>query len=353
MGVLYPGPAQDSAYGKTYLKHLCGAKVRAADCLPSFADLQAFPLSQVFRAADAYQMDRIVGEADAGFPQSMPRGPLVDGKLVTSQPLDGYGPANATAAKPFVFGINGNEGVAFAAMTCAAFASNDGIPNPDPTEAARCLPTGAKASMMDPAWYDAAIAQLYGPAAAQVAAFTDAVGAKPYDAHSVPGTAYYNAASQAMAAVIGADNFVCAHMRAANRVFNQAPGQNIYAYMFTQPPLFDLYASLGTRACAPEYGQVCHGDELAFVFDTLAVTSAEFNGTLPVPAADQRLSADMGRAWTAFARDLSMPTEWRPYRPGGRAMNLNGEKPGLFEVSLLAEKANCAALWDRLAPMGR
>lgn len=355
MGVLYPGPGQDSAWGENYLQHLCGPKVRSADCLPNTADLQAFSLAHVFQAASAYQTERMLKEADAGFPQSMPWGPLVDGTLVTSQPLDGYGPANAKAAKPFVFGMNGNEGVAFAAMTCAAFASNNGTPNPDPAEAARCLPPGSKASMMDPAWYDAAITQIYGPAnAARVRAFSAADGSRPYDAHSLPGTAYYNPAAQAMAAVVGADNFICANLHAVDRVLQQVPGQQVHAYLFTQPPLFDLYADLGTRACAPEYGQVCHGDELAFLFDTLAVTSAEFHGILPVPAADQALAARMGKAWTRFARDLNMPAPWRPYRPGqGLIQVLNSSKPGQVDSATLNAQAHCASLWDSFYPQGR
>lgn len=355
MGVRYPEPGQDSAYGENYLKHLCGPKVRPADCQPSAADLQAFSLAHVFQAAGAYQTERMLREADAGFPQSMPWGPLVDGTLVTSQPLDGYGPVNAKAAKPFVFGMNGNEGVAFAAMTCAAFASNNGAPNPDPAEAARCLASGAKASMMDPAWYDAAITQIYGPAnAARVRAFSAADGTRPYDAHSLPGTAYYNPAAQAMAAVVGADNFICANLHAVDRVLQQVPGQQVHAYLFTQPPLFNLYAALGTRACAPEYGQVCHGDELAFLFDTLTVTSAEFDGILPVPAADQALATRMGAAWTSFARDQAMPGPWQPYRPGkGAAMVLNSKSPGMVDTATLKEQAHCTRLWDPLYPKER
>ena len=330
------------------IDRLCGPKVQPAAI--NFADLQAFPLARCSRRRRL--SDRAYHRQADAVSTIHARG-LVDGRLVTSQPLDGYGPGNAGAAKPFVFGINGNEGVVFAAMTCAAFSANDGIPNPDPAEAAQCLPAGAKASMMDPSWYDAAIAQLYGQAgAARIRAFTDGAG-KPYDAHSLPGTAYYNAAAQAMAAVVGADNFVCANLRAADRVSRQAPGQPVYAYVFTQPPLFDLYAGMGTRACAPEYGQVCHGDELAFVFDTLAVTSAEFAGTLPVPAADRRLAQTMCGDWSGFARDLVMPGQWRPYGPGGEMMELNADGAGMVAVSRLAARADCPTLWDHLTPLGR
>lgn len=354
LGVLYPDRRQASRQGRLFLQKLCGVKVRSADCHPTPADLQSYSLAQVFRASGAYEAERMAAEADAGFPQSMPWGPLVDGHLVTSQPLNGYGPANLAAPKPFVFGINANEGVAFAAMTCAAFASNDDGPNPDPQEAAKCEPVGASASMMSPSWYDGAITQLYGKSGAErVRAFTASHGGRPYDAQSLPGTSYYNPASQAMAAVVSDDNFVCANLRMAKRVAQQVPAQRIHAYLFSQPPLFDLYASMGTLACSPANGQVCHGDELAFVFSTLAVTSAEFSGTLPVPAADQAVSDAMVRAWTGFARDLTMGGDWPAFSAGGMVKRLDAKGPGSVSEGELAAAAHCPELWDRLTPLKR
>ncbi|MCA1908258.1 MAG: carboxylesterase family protein [Magnetospirillum sp.] len=348
LGVVYPDRRQASRQGQSFLRHLCGIKVRPADCHPTPADLQSYSLAQVFRASGAYEAERMVSEADAGFPQSMPWGPLVDGHLVTAQPMNGYGRDNVVAPKPFVFGVNANEGVAFAAMTCAAFASNDAGPNPDPREAAQCLPVGATASMMSPQWYDGAITQLYGKTgAAQVRAFTASHGGKPYDAQSLPGTSYYNAAAQAMAAVVADDNFVCANLRLAQRVAKQVPAQRMHAYLFSQPPLFDLYASMGTQACSPANGQVCHGDELAFVFGTLAVTSAEFGGTLPVPAADQAVSDSMVRAWTDFARDLTMGDHWPAFTDGGMVRRLAANGTRLLAGGELAAAAHCPQLWDR------
>lgn len=351
LGVVYPDRQQASRQGQLFLRHLCGIKVRPADCHPPPADLQGYSLAQVFRASGAYETERMVTESDAGFPQSMPWGPLVDGHLVTGQPLKGYGRDNVAAPKPFVFGVNANEGVAFAAMTCAAFASNDAGPNPDPKEAAQCLPVGATASMMSPQWYDGAIAQLYGKTgAAQVRAFTAGHDGKPYDAQSLKGTSYYNAAAQAMAAVVTDDNFVCANLRMAKRATQQVPGQRVHAYLFSQPPLFDLYAGMGTQACSPANGQVCHGDELAFVFGTLAVTSAEFGGTLPVPAADQAVSDAMVRAWTDFARDLTMGDDWPAFTAGGMVKRLDAKGANTLSGGELAAAAHCPQLWDRLAP---
>lgn len=349
MAVLYPLPGQASGYGLNFLGHLCGPTVKPTDCHPSFADLQAYSLRQVFRAADAYGLDRMLQEADAGFPQTMPWMPLVDGALVTGQPLDGYGPRNLGAAKPYIFGMNGNEGVLFAGMTCAAFAGSQGEVNPDPAEAAQCLPVGAKTSMMSAQWYDGAIAALYGAdGLARITAFSDARGKTPYAVRSLSGTSFYNAAAQAMAAVVGDDNFVCANLGAADRVLTQAPDQPVYAYSFAQPPIFDLLAGSGTQACTPANGMVCHGDELAYVFNTLEVTSAEFSGIQPVPAADRSLSKSMGKAWTAFARDLTPPAEWLGYGRGGGVLVWRGDGRAPTMTADLSATAHCRTLWDKV-----
>jgi len=349
MGVLYPLVAEASANGQDFIAALCGATVTPSNCLPSFANLQDYSLRQVFRATNVYELNRIQHEADVGFLQSMPWGPVVDGTLVTGQSLNGYTPQSRPNPKPFIFGMNGDEGVLFAGIACAAFASNHGEVNPNPAEAGQCLATGAKSSMMNTQWYDGAIAALYGVhGLARITAFSDSRGQTPYAVRSLKGTGFYNAAAQAMAAVSGDDTFICANLRSANRALAQAPRQPVYAYSFTQPPLFDLLAGSGSQACAPANGMVCHGDELAYVFNTLDVTTAEFNGVLPVPAANHQLAKAMGKAWTDFARDLSPPGAWRPYGQSGEALVWHGDGSAPTMTARLATNAHCRTLWDKV-----
>lgn len=351
MGIRYDGPAQASDNGALFLRLLCGRRVKSANCHPSFAELQAFSLAQVFKAQDAYGLDKILSTPSAGFPQSIQWAPVIDGDLITGQPQDGYGAANIKTPKPYIFGVNADEGTAFAGMTCASFASNHGQINPVPSEAAQCIPAGATSSEMNEQWYDEAMTSLYGakPAAA-ITAFRDAGDHRPYDAHTLPGTSYYNAPSQAMAAVSNDDSFVCAGLRAADRSLAQVPGQQVHAYVFAQPPLFDLYKDTGTTACIPANGQVCHADELAFVFNTLTVTATEFNGTLPVPATDRRLAGSMAVAWTRFARDLAPPAPWQPYAATGGFWRWQGTDGAMVPTMNLADKAHCPTLWNKITP---
>ncbi|MBF0327304.1 MAG: carboxylesterase family protein [Alphaproteobacteria bacterium] len=342
MSVQYRTPTQGSKDGSTYLKMLC-AQAGWKKCAPTVAQLQTASLDQVMAAQTAYsgQGSSLWRIIRSGFPEALPWTPVVDGTFVTGQPLDGY--AKGMPSKPTLFGTNADEGAIFAGIACAGEATTNGIPNPNTAQLAQCIPAGKTSSPLNPTMYGEAIAGLFKPInEPRITGFKNAAGAQPYKASAATGTSFYNGTAQTFASVINDQSFQCGNLQSANAALKQAPNNPIWAYRFAQPPLFNSYPTVPTQACAPGNGQVCHGNELPYVFNTLN----QF--VQPVPAADAALAQAMGQAWTSFAANLTPPAGWTRYAANGQVQLFQGS--GGTMAPGPAQSSNCTALWDKVSP---
>jgi carboxylesterase type B len=204
--------------------------LRAADVNAILAGQQAFTeqMSTVFSGAKYY----------------IPFAPVIDGALLTRQPVDGG--AEGALVKPILMGTNRNEAVIF-----------------------------VEGEAITPGSYSAWAASLFGKDFQKVIA--------KYPARN-------DSNNSDLWARVQTDNFLICSTRyvAANA---KAP---IYAYLFNHQPSFKVW---GGPACR-EGNTVCHGDELPFVFHTADKIGGSFT------AAEERLSNTMMDHWTNFATHL-------------------------------------------------
>jgi len=173
--------------------------------------------------------------------------PAIDGKVLTREPV--VAAAEGGTTKPILMGTNKDDGLYFAVS--------------EPSPASKY------------AWE---IASLFGHAFERVIAKYPP-GADPADTNEVVWgrvqTDYFN---------------LCSTRRVAERV--QGP---VYAYLFNHQPSFQV----GAGSLCVKDGNVCHGDELPFVFNT----AASQKGTFTPPEA--ALSETMMTYWTNFATYLT------------------------------------------------
>lgn len=329
MGFQYPsGIHQINTNFRSFVSSLC--KAGAPDChKPSLAWLQSLPLATVMAGQADYStpvrsLERIV--TNGGLPEALPWTPVVDGVTVMGQPYAGY--VAGAPAKPLIWGINSDEGDLFAD---AAYIAN-----------------GNKFSTAD---YGAIRDAIFG------LAYSTRIGlyntgsllhpVLPYSSlaqTSVPSYFAGSPAAEALSNVINDFAFRCGNLMSAQAVYYQQKFQTsvppTYAYLFTQPPAYDTWGP-EVPACTQASGNVCHGAELPYVFNTLP------NYLNPVPPANAALAQTMATAWTTFATTLQVPN-WTPYSPAtGSAIRTLGSGPA---PASLAQAANCPGLWQYLPP---
>lgn len=311
LGVVYSAPADAKTAGNVFMDDLC--RLYNWDHLLDKKPPPRCPktgwLGHVTTQEIVHTQGK-AGKAKPSFSPSLPWAPVIDGSLVTGQPYAGYAPA-MTSRKPLGLGVNRNEGVLFAALDYlvdkSTFTQDE---------------------------YGSTLEQLFG------ADLKKKILATPRYQPPTEWTAtYYNNVAAAFANVVNDYVFSCGNVAAANAAASAAGAAPVFGYWFTQPPFFD---PLGLGACKPSTGNVCHGNELAYVFDNLgAVTTSKYQPKI----SDIALAAAMSSAWIAFANNPTAPQGWLRYQPGAGSTRLaqwNGSD--VTPVDLDTE-ANCSALW--------
>jgi carboxylesterase type B len=174
----------------------------------------------------------------------IPFSPAIDGTVLTRQPM--HGAADGTARKPILMGTNKNEAVLFVG--------------------------GRDVSPME---YSAWVASLFGKDFQKVIVrFPERPG---------PG----NGATWARAQT---ENFLLCSTRHV-AVTSKAP---VHVYLFNHQPSFNVWGGADCR----KDGNVCHGDELPFVFHSADKIGGKFTPE------EMRLSNAMMEHWANFAATL-------------------------------------------------
>jgi carboxylesterase type B len=241
--------------------------------------------------------------------------PVIDGSLITGQPL-----ANAGNLKvPMLMGTNKDEGIFFAYRMAQSQAQ--------PQSATIC-PNG---SLIPPSDYTpvngyvAVLDRLFGQNNS-----LQILQNQRYNCSTAPCTPQ-------LANVITDYIFTC-----ANRQFALQAGsaRKLYMYLFTQVSSFNLWGPpnpIDVPACQ---GQVCHGDEIPYVFNTARALNKTF---LPE---EETLSQMIGGYWASFAKDQSPGNAWPLFTPNKAYLMLNEKSSTAIDP--LNTTANCDSLWGNI-----
>ncbi|CAM3500069.1 carboxylesterase family protein [Paracidovorax anthurii] len=294
----------------------------------------------------------LLGEAAPQVRDGLPWSPTQDGTVIAGQPLAGYATASMPA-KPFVFGINRDEGAVFANMAYLKLGNT------------LLNPLMVNQGMLPRVWQ--------GDSAKILAYTVDTQGTKttPYKAPAASAPSYMNRTAVTLSSIINDFAFRCGNLAMADRAAaanaKASPAQPAFGYLFAQAPLIDLYSS-GTppkpiQACLPGNGNVCHANELPYVFNTIGTAYAAYTqGSKPPPAADQTLATTMAAAWASFVNNPSspaswapsgsLPTTWTPYAGTSSPLALwDTAGAGSVAAATIDAEANCTALWNTIAPI--
>lgn len=341
MGYQYRTTAQAQADGATFMSRLCTRTLNTQQkCRTDAGWAQSASLDAIRDAGEFFMTGAWGRLKSGGIPEALAWTPLVDDTLVTGQPYRGY--AANMPAKPYVFGMNADEGVIFAAMAEKLL----GI-------------------TLSPAVYDTMLTKIFGEKnQATIVGYPTTSTTKPYQAKGHATTPPLDPTASTLAQVITDFAFDCGNLVAADATVavNQAKSLPVYGYLFAQKPFFNLYPD--SRACTADAGHVCHAYELPYVFNTLAYadtvnTDAQKSPPRPVTPADVAVSRDMAKAWTSFANaPKSAPNaSWTAYTPGGRLYVWTGSSDGKTDAShmqtasdpTLSSSAYCP-LWKTMPP---
>ncbi|AVS83399.1 carboxylesterase [Paracidovorax avenae] len=290
----------------------------------------------------------LLGEAAPQVQDGLPWSPTLDGMVIAGQPLAGYATTSTgpMPAKPFVFGINRDEGVVFADMAYLKLKDN-----------------------LNPVTVNNIVVPwVWGRDSAKAITGYTVQGAAPYKAPAASASSYMNNGSAVtMSNIINDFAFRCGNLAMAGRGAaanaKASPALPAFGYLFAQAPIFNLYRTGPQRtpvpACQPDAGNVCHANEIPYVFNTIGQLDAQ----RPVPRADQALSQTMAAAWASFvnnpsnpapwAASGSLPTRWTHYAGLSSPLaqwNTAGDSSVI--ASQLDQGANCSALWNTIAPIG-
>lgn len=252
-----------------------------------------------------------------GAGQSLPWQPNVDGKVILGQPFEGFASAMAGPHPETVaFGSNQNEGTLFVENAYLA------------------LP-----SAFTPTIYKVFLDLKFGLNAASKITKIDRYN--PAKQSASASASYQNPTSIAFANLMTDYVFACGDMAMGN-----AAGASTarYQYYFSQLPYFNLYA--GVTGCDPGAGNVCHGDEMPYVFSTASFITAQSQGAYKPTPADDEVSKGMNAAWFGLAADPVHPgAAWAAF-PGAANWNAS-TTPAPYDLD---HNAHCSALWLKQRP---
>lgn len=276
-------PARAAARGAEFVEKICAGTSEAVDCPRSGAWLREIPLDTILDAHfDALPFEGMPGLLVTGMAQGMLWAPTVGVAPVAGQAYEGYQPGSSP--KPYVFGINQNEGTFF-------------VPEPAAFSRER---------------YEAALECDFGSAAKDEILGYEIDGERPYDPdfHEPDAVSGMSAPAQAMAQVITDYGLAAGNVGSATRALPSMRKANlpVRGYYFTEVSNF-TYTAL--RRCSPETRAVYHTTELLYVFHNLL--EKEENGAFvpaeDVTAAEIRLADALG---TLVHYDC-----WSNIRPAG------------------------------------
>ncbi|CAO3421159.1 hypothetical protein [Azospirillum endophyticum] len=338
IGSLYRPIADTRRQGTNFIHWLCTKTLKLLSCPGNMAWLQGLSAGTIL-AAQADFLNLGIGNGDGPAPaggalaDSLPWAPTIDGSDVVAQPIAGF--AGGMPQKPFLFGVNADEGAIFAAMIAA------GIPGIyEPFEYNKILSTAIPDDRAQKA----------------IAAYKNSAGQKPYVAPATNPPPYFgktkrtNGTAQTTNLLINDFAFHCANLWTAGQAYGQIAGAKgttpIYGYLFGQQPIYDLYktkAGEAVQACSPSNGNVCHANELPYVFSTLNVLVNQ------PPQADSALAGAMTTIWAGFAKNPLAPAGLTAYSPSGSLTVFNSRaSAATMPVSSLDQAGNCSALWNTL-----
>lgn len=369
VGSVYRTPDRAQAMGRTFRDALCARMgVQCATRQPilkkasvqEILDAQALKL----RPAKARGMGKVrpkdrvqtsvpplvglLGEAAPQVRDGLPWSPTLDGTVITGQPLAGY--AADMPAKPFVFGINRDEGAVFADM------------------AATALEARLKPALVDGTVNGIILPWVFGQDGARAITSYQAQGTRPYKAPAASSPGYMSATAVTLSNIINDFAFRCGNLAMAGRGAaanaKAASAPPAFGYLFAQAPWFNLYrtgAPPDTKpipACQPQAGNVCHANELPYVFNTLGAVP----GTQQPSEGDRTLAQTMAAAWASFVNTPSspapwtasgnLPARWTPYTGTSSSLALwNTAGSGSVSAAAVDTGANCGALWNTIAPI--
>lgn len=280
----YASIKQANKNGDKFVSLLCQLDHKAtAQCPANKQWLDALPLSIIMKAENLMMpKGGIAGFLFHGITQGTLWEPIVGVQPVLGQAYNGYLPT--MQAKPYAFGFNRNEGVFF-------------VPNP------------GHFSTKD---YVNIITTDFGKAVAKKILNYSIDGQRPYNpqTYKFDEKSGMTAAAQAMAKVLTHYGFSTANIEATRLSLKkmQAAKLPVYGYYFTQHSSFN-YA--GFKRCGPEANNICHTEELPYVFHNLAKKVDGKRILLSrqqVTTHEEALADQMNKSWAGFATE---PLNWK------------------------------------------
>lgn len=244
--------------------------------------------------------------------------PVVDGELILAHPSRGF--AEGAAVRPFVYGMNRDEGALFSALLL-----------------------GGDPAALDKKEFRQAFEKEVAPLSPSTVTSHTEGEIRPYAAEN--GNEF-----DVLSEILNDRTFRCSTIETMRTARRQ--GARAYGYLFQQRPVYSFYGPL--QACLPSSGRVCHGFELPYVFGVIAQAYEDAMGhRLPADAGDMPLSQRMVAAWAGFARDPgSPPAPWHESGEGRLTVWGNAEggaETASMSIAAMEEGANCD-LWDEITP---
>ena len=346
LAVPYPSLlAQVEAKWQEFRGALCFETNQPGTCTFDLAALRALPLA-VIESADGDYESAIDVLGRVGVPTAianiLPWTPIVDGQifsgatLIQNQPYQGFynGPNGKAGPKPYMIGVNRDEGALFADLANQA------------------------AGGLTPFGYRNLLNIVFGTSAASAIVGFTVGGDRPYDPTdqgTLPPWFANSPTAAAASTLINDFVFRCGSFLATDNVVATPGAKPVHAYLFAQAP---IYSSEGSTACAPfpadpGIQNACHLFEVPYVFGTLSATNAT-----RIPPDNASLARRIARHWTNFATTLDPGEDWRPYRAHSAREGHNIEilSTGMAATGALTVPAdplaasNCAALWAAQPP---
>lgn len=348
-GAIYQTPSDAQTRGNSFLGELCNqincptplslqwlqnAPMTIAQILTAQANAKgndAAQLSTPQARLEAVFNGALRAPGNQLFPQSLPWAPVVDLNQVKGQPYNGYN-SSVTSYKTIAFGVNRDEGMVFGAMASA-----------DPQYSKDFNPTdyGVFIHTKFPA---------LAPAILNIDRYKAGVS------HAKPSGATYNDTAAAVGNVITDYGFIAGNISA---MLKAAQHSTVFGYQFTQQPFFDLY-NLDNKTPSPDLGaclppgtqsnttyNVCHANELPYVFNTLSAVTV---GSYKPNNGDQTLATKMNQAWVAFAKNPSNAASsgWTQFKTS--TSGVQQWNSGTSSTVNLDSISNYSNIWSKTTP---
>ncbi|MDF1760087.1 MAG: carboxylesterase family protein [Coxiellaceae bacterium] len=281
MGVPYASAKKASQRGKSYIKELCKLSGdKKHKCPMTAAWLRSLPIKTIMDAENNMMpTGGMAGLLLNGMVDGAIWAPTIGVYPVTGQAYDGF--HKGSTPKPYVFGFNRNEGDFF-------------VPNP---------------GHFTNKFFVSTLVKDFGKKTAKAIMDFKANGVRPYN----PKSYHYNAgsgmtpAAQAMGNVLTDYAFATANIRSAEKAlpFMKAASMPMHGYYFTQHSNFNYP---GMKRCGPDSGNICHTEELPYVFHNFVKKEEILLPEKGILTQDIKLAVKMSRSWSGFAKD---PMHWK------------------------------------------